>query len=60
LAIPALLAEQLDLAKTAGAAIGIGNGWIEYTGLANLPKEAATRLLNDLRQLRSHQPRIQG
>jgi len=44
--------EQLELARNTGAAVGVGNGWIEYTGLANLPPEVASKMLTDLDRLK--------
>lgn len=36
--------EQLELMRKAGAAVGVSNGWIEYTGLAGLPAPLRRRL----------------
>jgi hypothetical protein len=40
--------EQLELAESAGAGIGLSNGWLEYCGLAGLPPEVADRILDAL------------
>ena len=43
---------QLDLARRVGAGVGVGNGWVEYGGLAALPPRRRRRILEDLDQLR--------
>ncbi|HMO85032.1 MAG TPA: hypothetical protein PKC18_08960 [Lacipirellulaceae bacterium] len=44
--------EQLDLARATGAAVGLSNGWIEYTGLTGLEALRRARMLGDLTMLR--------
>lgn len=45
--------EQMELARTCGAGVGLGHGWLEYTGLYGLPEEIRMRILHDIRGLRS-------
>jgi hypothetical protein len=42
---------QMDLARKVGAGVGVSNGWIEYTGLARLPSDAAQRIQADIATL---------
>jgi len=43
--------QQMDLARKTGAAVGIGNGWIEYAGLAGLPPQFRRKALADIATL---------
>jgi hypothetical protein len=42
---------QVKLARQVGAGVGVSNGWLEYTGLVRLPKEARSRILADIHSL---------
>jgi hypothetical protein len=42
---------QMDLARKVGAGVGVSNGWIQYTGLAQLPAEQARRMQTDIASL---------
>ena len=42
---------QVDLARTAGAAVGVTNGWGDGFGLARLPNEAREQMLRDIATL---------
>ncbi len=42
---------QVDLARKAGAAVGLTNGWGDGFGLARLPGDARARMLQDIRSL---------
>jgi hypothetical protein len=44
----ALWKEQMDLARKTGAGVGIGNGWIEYAGLAGLTPKFRREVLADV------------
>ena len=39
---------QVDLARSAGSAIGVSDGWMEFTGLARMPAAQRQRMLVDL------------
>lgn len=43
--------EQIDLARKTGAGVGVSNGWIQFTGLARLPEEAARKIRADIATL---------
>jgi hypothetical protein len=43
--------EQLELAHKVGSAVGVSDGWIEYTGLARLAPAIRQRMLGDLNRL---------
>ena len=45
--------EQMELARTVGAAVGVSNGWLEYTGLARLPSSVRQRMIRDVESARS-------
>lgn len=36
------------LAVATGAAVGVSNGWEEFTGLARLPADAAEKIIADV------------
>ena len=40
--------EQIEFARTVGAAVGVSNGWLEYAGLAQLPSSVQRRMIRDL------------
>ena len=42
---------QLDLARTAGAAVGVTNGWGDSLGLTQLPADAKKQMLRDIKSL---------
>lgn len=42
---------QVDLARTAGAAVGVTNGWGDGFGLARLPRDAKEQMLRDIGRL---------
>jgi hypothetical protein len=43
--------QQMDLARKTGAAVGIGNGWIEYAGIAGMPPDFRRKALHDIATL---------
>jgi hypothetical protein len=43
--------QQMDLARKTGASVGIGNGWIEFSGLAGLPPNFRRKVLSDVATL---------
>ena len=43
--------EQMKLARQVGSGVGLSNGWMEYTGLANLPAKMRSAMLADIQQL---------
>jgi hypothetical protein len=42
---------QMALATQVGAGVGVSNGWLEYTGMHNLPSEERARLIRDIESL---------
>jgi len=42
---------QVDLARQAGAAVGVTNGWGDNLGLTRLPQDAKTQMLRDIAAL---------
>jgi hypothetical protein len=42
---------QMQLAHQVGAGVGVSNGWIEFTGLNNLPSQQRKRLIADIEQI---------
>ena len=42
---------QMKFANLLGAGVGVSNGWLEYTGLRNLPEETRTKILTDINSL---------
>ncbi len=46
-----LWAEQMDFARKTGAAVGVGNGWIEFAGLAGLPPALRRKMIADINTL---------
>ncbi len=40
--------EQVDLARRCGAAVGVSDGWLEFTGLARLAPAQRQQMLEDL------------
>ena len=42
---------QMELARAAGAGVGVSNGWIEFTGLAGLPAPVAQNMQADVNSL---------
>jgi hypothetical protein len=42
---------QMDLARKAGAAVGVSNGWGDSLGLTRLPEEAKRQMLRDIASL---------
>jgi len=42
---------QMTLARQAGSGVGVSNGWIEYSGLHDLPDEERQRLIRDIETL---------
>jgi hypothetical protein len=49
---------QMKLARQVGSGVGVSNGWIEYTGLAQLPADVKAKLLADIGTLFTHQTMI--
>jgi hypothetical protein len=45
--------EQMALARAVGAGVGVSNGWLEYTGLARLPKTVQRQMIRDIESLRA-------
>lgn len=43
--------EQMDLARKLGIAVGVSNGWEEYSGLNKLDASTGSRLLKDIKSL---------
>ena len=43
---------QMALARQVGAGVGVSNGWLEYTGLHNLPANDRVRIIRDIESLR--------
>jgi len=43
--------EQMELARKSGIAVGVSNGWEEYTGLNGLDASTRSRLLKDIKSL---------
>jgi hypothetical protein len=46
-----LWSAQVDLARTAGAGVGLTNGWGDGLGLARLPEDARQQMLRDIAAL---------
>ncbi|TWT84452.1 hypothetical protein CA13_59300 [Planctomycetes bacterium CA13] len=42
---------QMALARQVGSGVGVSNGWIEYTGLNQLPAEEKDRMIRDIESL---------
>ncbi|WP_231615979.1 hypothetical protein [Novipirellula artificiosorum] len=42
---------QMDLARQVGSGVGVSNGWIEYTGLYDLPTKDRDKLIRDIESL---------
>ena len=42
---------QMDFARQVGAGVGVSNGWIEYTGLSQLPSDVARMIKSDINTL---------
>lgn len=43
--------EQVELARLTGSGVGLSGGWIEYTGLNQIPAHLRTQILADIGQL---------
>jgi hypothetical protein len=42
---------QMKLARQVGAGVGLGNGWIEFTGLHRLPPAVRAKMVGDIATL---------
>jgi hypothetical protein len=42
---------QIELARACGAAVGVSDGWLEFTGLARMPMDQRQKMLADIQQI---------